>query len=44
MVSVGQEACDQMKFSLAEELGRGPQFVMVILAQIHAFGFVEVSK
>lgn len=29
MVSVGQGACDQMKFSLAEELGRGPQFAII---------------
>lgn len=31
MVSVGQGARDQMKFSLAEELGRDPEFVMIIL-------------
>lgn len=31
MMSVGQGACDQMKFGLAEELAKGPEFVIIIL-------------
>lgn len=30
-MSVGHGASDQMKFSLAEELGRDPEFDMIIL-------------
>lgn len=31
MVSVGQGTGDQMKFSLAEELRKGPEFVIIII-------------